>query len=180
MLSSDHGGRMPRRAGVRGFLFVMAAALALAACTVRPVYGPAAGGGSVQGELTRIAVDPVSDRVAQQVRNTVIFQMTGGKAISDPIYRMKLTVTYSEVPLGISNIDASPSYSVRVATTYQVTRIDTGAVVTQGTSRASAAYNRSNQAFANTRAQIDAQNRAAETVGNDIAIRVATVLAKGS
>lgn len=179
MLSSDHGGRVPRRAGVRGFLFVVAA-LALAACTVRPVYGPAAGDGSVQTALTRIAVDPVDDRLAQQVRNTVIFQMTGGKAITDPIYRMKLTVTYREVSLGITNVDASPSYSIQVAATYEVTRIDTGALITRNTSRASAAYNRSNQAFANSRARIDAENRAAATVGNDIAIRVATVLAKGS
>jgi len=179
MLSSDHGSPILRRAGVRGFLFVLAA-WALAACTVQPVYGPAAAGGGVQSALTRIAVDPVDDRVAQQVRNTAIFQMTGGKAITDPIYRMKLTVTYREIGLGITNIDASPSYSVQVAATYEVTRIDTGALVTRSTSRASAAYNRSNQAFANSRAQIDAQNRAAATVGNDIAIRVATVLAKGS
>jgi len=179
MLSSDHGSPISRRAGVRGFLFVLAAS-ALAACTVQPVYGPAAGGGRVQTELTRIAVDPVDDRVSQQVRNTVIFQMTGGKAITDPIYRMKLTVTYKELRLGLTNIDASPSYSVQVAATYEVTRIDTGASITRSTSRASASYNRSQQAFANSRAQIDAENRAAATVGNDIAIRVATVLAKGS
>ena len=92
MSSSDRGRPMLHRAGARG-LVVALLAWALAACTVQPLYGPAAGGGRVQSTLTRIVVAPVQDRVSQQVRNDVIFQLTGGKAISDPLYRMKLTVT---------------------------------------------------------------------------------------
>ncbi len=177
MLSFDHG-RL-RRAGARGFLFGLAA-WALAACTVQPLYGPAAGGGHVQSALTRIEVEPVDDRVGQQVRNNVIFQMTGGKAIADPIYRMKLTVTSKEVGLGVTSIDASPIYQIQVAATYSVTRIDTGVEIVRHTARGSASYNRSNQAFANSRAKIDAENRAADSVANDISIRVAAALAKGS
>ena len=58
MLSSDHGSPTRRRAGVRGFLFALAAAFALAACTVQPLYGPTVGGGQVQATLTRIDVAP--------------------------------------------------------------------------------------------------------------------------
>ena len=180
MLSSDHGSPTRRRAGVRGFLFALAAAFALAACTVQPLYGPTVGGGQVQATLTRIDVAPVKDRVGQQVRNTVIFQMTGGRAIQDPLYRMTLSVSSKEIDLGITNIDASPSYSVQVAATYTVVRIDTGEEILRNPSRASAAYNRSNQEFANTRARIDAENRAAATVGNDIATRVAAAIATGA
>jgi LPS-assembly lipoprotein len=179
MSSSDHGSLVSRRAGTRGFLFAMAA-WALAACTVQPLYGPAAGGGSVQAALTKISVDPVDDRVSQQVRNNVIFQMAGGKPITDPIYRMKLTVTSREIGFGITDIDSSLAYSVQVAATYEVTKIDTGEQVARGTARSSASYNRVNQAFANTRAKIDAENRAANSVADEIATRVAVVIAKGA
>jgi LPS-assembly lipoprotein len=180
MSSFDYGSPTRRRLGVRAFLFVLAA-VALGACTVQPLYGPTGGGGSaVQANLTRISVDQVNDRVAQQVRNRAIFQMTGGKAISDPLYNMKLNVTSREIGLGITAIEASPVYSVNVQATFTVTRIGTSEVLLTGTSRASASYNRVNQIFANTRAKIDAENRAAEQVGNEIAVRVAAALAAGS
>lgn len=179
MSSSDRGLTMSLRAGARGLAIVFVA-WALAACTVQPLYGPAAGGGQVQSTLTRIAVAPVKDRVAQQVRNVVIFQMTGGKSIGDPLYRMKLTVTSREIGLGITNVDSSPVFSVQVAATYEVTEISSGDRLVRSTARASASYNRSNQEFANTRAKIDAENRAAAEAANQIAIRVAAAVARGS
>ncbi|MEP0322351.1 LPS assembly lipoprotein LptE [Bauldia litoralis] len=178
MLSSDHG--RSRRFGARGFLFVLAATFGLAACTVQPLYGPTAGGGRVQATLTRISVQPVNTRVGQQVRNEVIFQMTGGAAISDPIYRMKLSVSSKEVGLGLTSTDASPIYQIQVAATYEVTKVDTGESIVKHTARGTASYSRSNQAFANSRAKIDAEDRAAGVVAEAIAIRVAAAIARGS
>jgi LPS-assembly lipoprotein len=181
MSSSERGSPAHRRFGATGVL--VAAALALGACSVQPLYGPSNfidGGGAVQSNLTRISVEQVGDRVAQQVRNRVIFQMTGGKPISDPLYDMSLTVTSREIGLGITAIEASPVYSVQVQATFSVKRLGTDEVVVSGTSRSAASYNRVNQIYANTRAKIDAENRAAEQVGNEIVVRVAAALAAGS
>ncbi|MCP4386406.1 MAG: hypothetical protein GY798_34195 [Hyphomicrobiales bacterium] len=179
MSSSDRGHPMSLRAGASG-LVVGLLAWALAACTVQPLYGPAAGGGRVQSTLTRIVVAPVKDRVSQQVRNDVIFQLTGGKAIGDPLYKMKLTVTSREIGLGITAIDSSPVFSVQVAATYVVTELSSGAELVRSTARTSASYNRTNQAFANTRAKIDAEDRAAAEAAKLIATRVAGAVARGS
>lgn len=179
MLSSDHGTPITRRAGARGLLFVLAAWV-LAACTVQPVYGPAASGGTVQSKLVRIVVEQVDDRVAQQVRNKVIFGLTGGGGVKDPIYRMSLRVSSREVGLGVDSVDSSPVFSIQLAATYEVVRIDTGDVLVKHTARSSASYTRSPQAFANTRAKIDAENRAAATAANEITIRVAAAAAKGA
>ncbi|WP_421725635.1 LPS assembly lipoprotein LptE [Bauldia sp.] len=179
MSSSDRGYRISRRAGIRGLAAALVAGM-LGACTVQPLYGPAAGGGTVQSTLTRIAIAPVKDRVSQQVRNNVLFQLTGGKTVGDPLYRMKLTVTSREVGLGITNIDSSPVFSVRLAATYEVTNIASGEQLVRGTARTSASYNRSNQAFANTRAKIDAENRAAAEAAREISTRVAAAVAAGS
>ena len=179
MSSSDHGRRGNGRFGVMG---VLAAALVLGACSVQTLYGPTtvSGGSAVQSTLTRISVEPVNDRVGQQVRNRVIFQMAGGKEISDPLYHMTLTVTYRQEGLGITVTEASPVYSVIVQATFTVKKVGTDEVLVTGTSRASASYNYVNSMYANSRAEIDAQNRAAEQVGNEIAIRVATAVAAGS
>jgi LPS-assembly lipoprotein len=177
MSSFDHGTPISRRAGVRGIVFALAA-WALAACTVQPVYAPTATGAGLQSTLARVVVEPVKERVAQQVRNELIFGLTGGASVQDPLYRIKLTVTSKEVGLGINSVDASPVYSVQVAATYEVVAIATGQTVTRSTARASASYSRSNQAFANSRAKIDAENSAAATVAKEITVRVAAAAAK--
>ena len=179
MSSSDQGRLMSRRTGVRAFVAIVLAG-ALAGCTVQPLYAPSAGGGNVPATMARVKVDPVKDRVAQQVRNDVIFRMTGGKAVNDPLYRMKLTVTSRESGLGITNVDASPVYSVQVAATYEIFDMSTGESLTRATARASASYNRSNQEFANSRARIDAENRAAAEVAEQISARIAITVAKTS
>jgi len=177
MLSSDHGRLRPRRGA--GLAVLVAVTLGLGACTVQPVYGPAAGGGAEKTTLARVAVEPVNDRVGQGVRNRLIFQFTGGGEAGDPLYRMHLSVSSYEIGLGITSIEASPVYSVTVTATYELKRVDTGESVLKNTTRSSASYNSVNQVFANTRAKLDAENRAATEVANDIAIRVAAAVAKG-
>ncbi len=137
-------------------------------------------GSTVQASLTRISVGEVTDRVSQQVRNRVIFQMTGGRAISDPLYHMTLSVTTRQVGLGITVTEASPIYSVIVQATFTVKRAGTEEVLVTGTAGANASWNYVNQIYANTRAKLDAENRAAEQVGNQIATRVAAAIAAGS
>ncbi len=50
-------------------LFALAASIALAACTVQPVYAPqyALGAAGKSTALTRVAIDRFNDRVAQVV-----------------------------------------------------------------------------------------------------------------
>lgn len=176
---SDQGTPAQTRLGARAIGIVLAAAL-LGACSVQPLYGPSnfVESGPIESSLTRIAVSQVDDRVGQQVRNRVIFQMTGGKAISDPLYKMTLNVTSREFGTGITAIEASKVYTVDVWASYSVVRLSDQAVIAEGSARGSASYNYVNQVYANTRAKIDAENRAAEQAGNLIAIQVAAALAK--
>jgi LPS-assembly lipoprotein len=179
MSSCDHGRPGPSRG--RAILFALAAALSLSACVVQPLYGPAAGGGKVATTLAKITIDPVDDRVAQVVRNKLIFGLTGGRGMSDPVYRMKLTTTVTQAALGITTVEAAPAYSVTVAVTYQLSKIDDAtAPPLSATVRGTASYNRVNQIFANTRAKIDAENRAAEAAADQIQVRVATAVATGA
>ncbi len=181
MLSYDHnrsgGGRKA------GHLILLAAvtAMALAACTVQPLYAPTAAGTSVIASLGTISIDQVNDRLSQEVRNQLIFQLNGGKGQpANPAYHMKLSVGSSTSALGVTPIASAAAYSITVAATYEVRSVADDKIVLRETSRQSASYNRVNQLYANERAQLDAENRAAAQVAEDIRIHLAAAAAKGT
>ncbi|MBB5754117.1 LPS assembly lipoprotein LptE [Prosthecomicrobium pneumaticum] len=180
MSSSDRLPGAPRRivAGAAAALL----ALGLAGCTVTPVFmaGSTEIGArpGVSAELAAISIASVSGRVAQQVRNDLIFAFTGGGDEADPLYDLSLQVTSSETRLGFDRDESSPAYSVTVTAVYELTEIKTGRSVTRGTSRGVASYDRSNQQFANERALIDAQDRASQLIAEDMRLRIAAVLVR--
>ena len=173
----DRGDVRPVRKA--SLLMVLAAASALAACTVQPLYGPGPTGASVTTALDRITIDPVDSRVGQELRNKLIFDLSGGPA-SSPVYRMRLSVSAAESALGVTPVESAPAYSLTVSATYEVTSLSTGEVVLRGTSRGTASFDRVSQVYANTRAKIDAENRAAALAADDIRLRLATAAAKGT
>ena len=170
----------PRRRVGRAMMFAFAAAATLSACTMQPLYGPAPTGQSVTAALDRIVIDPVDNRVAQEVRNKLIFDLSGGAQSSAPVYRMKLSVGSAESALGVTPVESAPAYSITVSATYEVTSLSTGDIVLRGTSRGIASFDRVSQIYANTRARLDAENRAAALAADDIRIRLAAAAAKGT
>lgn len=176
--TSRLNARAPRHVVRRGLL-ALGAVLALSACTVQPLYGPTPTGQAVTDALDRIAIDPVETRVAQEVRNRLIFDLGGGKQNS-PAYRMKLTVTASESALGVTPVESAPTYSITVSATYEVRSLATDEIVLRATSRGIASFDRISQVYANTRARLDAENRAASLAATDIRIRLAAAAATGT
>jgi LPS-assembly lipoprotein len=152
----------------------------VSACTVQPLYGPTPTGSTVPDVLASIAVDEVDTRIAQVVRNKVIFDLTGGEQVADPAYRMKLKVSSQEISLGITREESAPVYSIIVTATYEISDAKTGLIVLRSTARGNASYNRINQIFANVRGRIDAEEKAAGIVADEIRIRVAAASAQGT
>jgi len=162
-----------------GRLLAFATIAGLAACTIQPVYGPGPSGTpSAPAILSHIAVDPAGDRVSQVVRDKLIFALTGGGRGGDPKYQMHLTTTVSELGLGLNAIDSAPTYAVTVTVTYEVSKIGSNEILIRNTSHGTASYDRVNQSFANVRAQLDAQDRAAAVAVDDIRIRLAAAAAR--
>lgn len=189
MSSSDRGVDLARtfpatawrRAGrlARGGLFALTLGALAAACTVQPVYMPIANGPNVAADLSAISIEEVNDRVAQQVRNNLIFGFTGGGKAAPARYDLAMRVTSRETRLGFERDETAPAYSVTVTVTYELKDLSTGKVVLRSLNRGVASYDRSNQAFANQRARIDAEDRAAQAVADDIQLRLAAALATG-
>lgn len=151
----------------------VAAASALQGCQVRPLY--ADGPKSPQPKLASIAIDPVGSRVAQQVRNHLIFLLDrGGAEPANPAYSLALNV--SEAPVGFfinAAGDAPTAGKMKVTAAYALKDSKTGKVLKTGTRTAVAGYDLPPQEFTKIRAQRDAENRAAvaaaELVDSDLA-----------
>ena len=92
---------------------------------------------------------------------------------------MRLRVTSAETALGINREGSAPVYSVSVTVSYTLTRIGSDDIISRETARGTASYDRSNQNFANIRAKLDAENRAAAQAADEVRIRVAAATAVG-
>ena len=176
MSSSERGwcarlsGRLPPPT------IALAAALMLAACTIQPLYGPAPSGKAVPDTLAALDIVPVTTRVAQEVRNQLVADLGAGAAT--PVYKLSLAVASSDGALGVAAVEAAPVYTVTVSATFEVRSVATGDLVLRGTSRGTASYDQVSQLYANARARIDAENRAAVLAADDIRIRLSAAAAQ--
>jgi len=170
----------PRRSGLLA-LAAVAAALALGGCNVSPLYGPTVEGSKLSTDLAAISIDPPDSRVEQEIRNKLIFDFNGGAEPTEAVrYTLHLTANLSETPVGASQINVAPSYSLSVAASYELTDVSTQRIVARGVARGTAAYDRSNQAFANARAKLDAEDRAAVSAADQIRLRLSAALVTGT
>ena len=149
----------------RGALLLAIAGI-LAACQVRPVYAPL--GSSVAGgkpamvtELASIAIEAQTDRVPQVLMNELIFQLRGGSALVAPKYRLHLIMTTGVSDLAIqASEDIAVAKLVALTTTYTLTEISSGRVITSDNVYTTSSFDVTSQRYANVRAQQDAEDQA--------------------
>ena len=153
----------------------------IAGCTVEPLNPKiAATSGDpdvASNQLSNVEIKEVSTRVAQQVRNQLIFGLNGGGKPASPDYSVGLTVTSSAVDLVVLTQTKSPTAAqVTVTASYIIRDAKTEEVIGTGTRSAIASYDRTSQSFANQRAERDAENRAAKEVAEILKFTIAQVI----
>lgn len=181
MSSSDCGTSVSSRnrvAACARALLLAGSVAAVSACTIQPVYMPVKQTHFVAADLSAIAVDGAGDRVSQEVRNNLVFAFTGGRNAPPPRYTLSMRVSNSEQRLGFEKDETAPAYQVTIAVNYELKDIASGRSIVRTNSSGVATYDRSNQNFANVRARIDAEDRAAQAVADEIQLRLAIALAK--
>ena len=145
----------------------------------RPLYAtsPIAGGPNVSEKLARMEVAPVPGRVGQRLRNELIYQATGtGNAAIEPIYRLEIVVRES-ISAVLVQIDGNSSGSVyNLNASFRLVRLDDKSIALQGESYGRGAFQRFDSVFSNVRARKEAEDRAAETVAEDLKSRLAAFL----
>ena len=178
-----------RKGLLLAFALTTGLAVAASACTVRPLYmkedpGSAGASAGAAAELASIAVNPVTTRYAQLVRNELIFLSGGGAGeATNPHYTLNLSV--SSQRLASATAPASTRDDVNVPTAaililtarYTLTDISSNQVVAKGSRNISSSIDVPRQQFAALRAEKDAQQRAARELAQLLRFAIAQDLA---
>ncbi|HEY8268707.1 MAG TPA: LPS assembly lipoprotein LptE [Xanthobacteraceae bacterium] len=154
-----------------------ALSLALAGC-FQPMYGelPVGGGPSLRDALRDVEIAEIEGRVGQEIRNDIIFELTGGDGNpAGAPFRLTMTIsTRTQTPVidpttGISQID-----TVGLTVNYRLLDVASKKLVLTDSALARVSVDRSMQRFARLRGIRDAENRAAKAVAQQIRARLAT------
>ena len=156
------------------------AAPLLAGCQFQPLYGSGSSrsGGSVNEVMKSITIAPIPGRVGQRIRNELIFANTGGGHTNQPIYRLQIAIRENVTAILVERTGDAEGQLYNLDANFKLLRIADEKVVLEGQSTSRAAYDKFEQIFANTRARIDAENRAARTVADGIKTRVAAFISR--
>ena len=150
-------------------------ALTLQGCQVQPLY---ATNTLTAEKLASVAINPVDERVAQELRNRLIFLYSGGKG--EPVnaqYTLNLNFTgTASAALREELSDGITAQRYEAQATYTLTENATKTVVYSGTRDVITFYDQTTQEFANRRALRDAENRAAWQLAEIIRADTASVL----
>lgn len=154
-----------------------AAAAGLSGCFT-PLYGdPTAvtGGRNAQAGLRDLQIPEISGRNGVILRNELIYltQGGGGRAES-PTHILNVQLGVDTVPLTMNTAAGRPSAQViSLIASYQIVAIGSPQVLHRGEAFASASFDRTAQRLASDRAVIEAQERAAKTLAENIVTQVA-------
>jgi len=179
----------------RGATARVVAAIALAGLTAgcfQPMYGdskvvPTAGLDDRLGAVEVSKIDaPNGTRLARvgiQVRNALIFDMTGGGGGQTAAYTLKVTLSASQSQVIVdinSNRPDIQNYGINAS--FSLVDVGTGKTVVSGTTFSRVSYNipGQQQRFAGDRGLRDAENRAAQVIADNIRNRLASYFVAGT
>ena len=157
----------------------LAAALALGGC-FQPLYGEAAHPGLVE-KMREVEVAPIPDRIGHYLGDDLISKMNGSGETPPAKYRLTIKLTQtSQTPTVESQINTADAATVVGIAKFDLTKIESGAVLYSGTATSAAVYDRFLQSYANLRAARDAEIRIARALADEIELRVAAALGEKS
>lgn len=175
------------------YLFVMAAlAVAVAGCTVQPLYSTGSTGAidaqvtpDMRTKLASVSIEPANDIFQQTVRNRLIFLLGGGAGEpQNPVYKLRLGLSSADIPAMIVDVgdktdrSGRPSAGSIRATSDYVLLDKEGKPVARGKRVVFASYDRPRQEFASLRAERNAQIRAANELAEQVYLSLAQNLSK--
>lgn len=171
-------------------------ALALAGLTAgcfQPLYGDHASVGSPAGvsdRLSSVEVRPIDapngtrlSRVGVEMRDQLLFDLTGGAAAQSAAYRLDIRLTSSQTQVIVDLNSARPDIqNYGIDAVYSLIDLSTGKPVFKSTTFSRVSYNipGQQQRFAGDRGLRDAENRAAKVIADNIRSRVASYFAAGT
>lgn len=163
----------------RRFLTVLTSiliSLSLTGC-FSPMLAERSDGSSVNADLSQIYIGTIDGRVGQRIRNDLIYAFGTTSGGAGALYQLSISLDVSEQSTLVQPSTRARGQTTVLNATYTLTDSVTGEVVHGGTAFSRASYDASTALFANERAEIDAENRAAGVLAENIKTRVSAWIA---
>jgi len=152
-------------------------ALPLAGC-FQPLYGEAVHPG-LTADLRAIAIAPIKDRIGHYLGEDLAAELNGTGETVEPKYRLTVTVTIaSGTPTVTSQQQIANAATVTAYANFTITPAGGGTAMMTGSAVTSAVYDRTEDRFANLRAQRDTEIRLAKSLAHEISLRLAALLSE--
>lgn len=181
-LSDWSSAKAFRHAAALSLLFALPLA---SACTVKPLYSNPSSDGTragVTADLSSIAIKPVEQRYAQQVRNHLIFLFNKGAGQpTAAAYTLTLVVTAVHESAAVVQVgdDNEPTAgTVTLTAHYSLAGTSNGEVIASGKRQITSSYDVPRQEFAAYRARLNAEDRAARELAELLNLVIAQQFSK--
>jgi len=187
--------RGPRTSGLTALCLRVAVIASLGALTsgcLQPLYGDrtVTGDSGMRARLASVDVQEIKApngspeaRIAVEVRNDLIFALTGGQGLGSTTHQLRVRITTTRLSVIVDINTARPdveNYGINAV--YELIESSTGKVVLQSQTFSRVSYDvpGQQQRFARARALRDAENRAAQVISENIRNRLASYFAAGT
>jgi LPS-assembly lipoprotein len=168
---------MKMRLNQIGLPLLLLGAVLLQGCGYQPLYATRDDGSSVSQDLASVSVEMQSTRVGQLVRNEIVRSIRPAGGAAPDRYVLKLAATGDSQTL----VDTSDTVHRRLAynltTDFQLIDISSQKPIFSGRAFSRVPYDRLNASFTNVQARVNAEEQAAQQVGQEVRLRVAAFLA---
>ncbi len=184
------------RPSERGRIVRAVAALAIAALAggcFQPLYGehsPTGNGPVLRDQLSAVDVLQIDapkgtdeSRLAVEIRNALLFDLTGGGAAASSTHRLKIAMSSTRASIIVDINTSRPDIeNYGINATYTLSEIATGKVVVTGQTFARVSYDvpGQQQRFARQRGLRDAESRAAKVIAGNIMSRLSSYFVAGT
>ncbi len=175
-------------------LMVMSLAAATGGC-FQPLYGDRSvatqtGGADVKEALASVDIQQIpaaggtpESRIAVELRNNLLFSLTGGGSPNYASHRLSIRISSSRLSVIVDVNTARPDFeNYGLNAIYELVDLKTGKVVVKGTTFSRVSYDipGQQQRFARARGLRDAENRAAQVLSDNIRNRLASFFVAGT
>jgi LPS-assembly lipoprotein len=151
-------------------LVLVAAVLAVSACGFRPLYGTSSVGATAE-ELALIKIEPIPDRVGQQVRNQLADHFNTGQMPASTRYTLYVTLNESTQQLAVQKNQLATRANYRLNANYYL--MEGGNRLFASSRSVISSYNILSADFSTLTASQDAQARATRELADAISTSLA-------
>lgn len=159
------------------FLALGLCALLVQGCGFRSLYG---GGRDSEAatELATIRVEPIADRIGQQLRNHLLDLLNPRGQAADPRYVLLVQLNGSTQGLAVAKSDLSTRSNYRLVANYRLVGARDKQSIFDGSKIVVSSYNVLTSDFATLIAEKDAKARAVQEIAEGIRIQLAVYFAQ--